>query len=281
MLKHGVKPIVELSFMPAALVSCGGKFPNGTSQPSCSWAFGNAQAGPGSYRGLQHPPDDFEDWYDLVKATAQHMVDRHGLAEVSSWKWEVWNGERARVSCSKTARACRRADGVCLPELWGMQYPHPYLELYNASARAIKSVHPSLNVGGPATAGLGFVQEFVDDTKRLGIPVDFVSTHSYPSDGYCSSTPDPDCFAKKLLASREIAQKGGLPFMITEYKDGLQGGPGCAYGGKHGDMAYAAAFIIHVRAAAPLRLLPKSQTSHCADNSDANRARRLLLVDDQ
>ena len=87
--------------------------------------------------------------------------------------------------------------------------------------------------------------------------------------------------AKKLLASREIAQKGGLPFMITEYKDGLQGGPGCAYGGKHGDMAYAAAFIIHVRAAAPLRLLPKSQTSHCADNSDANRARRLLLVDDQ
>ena len=65
-------------------------------------------------------------------------------------------------------------------------------------------------------------------------------------------TPDPDCFAKKLLASREIAQKGGLPFMITEYKDGLQGGPGCAYGGKHGDMAYAAAFIIHVRTAAPL-----------------------------
>ena len=38
MLKHGVKPIVELSFMPAALVSCGGKFANGTSQPSCSWA---------------------------------------------------------------------------------------------------------------------------------------------------------------------------------------------------------------------------------------------------
>ena len=27
-----------------------------------------------------------------------------------------------------------------------------------------------------------------------------------------------------------MAQKGGLPFLITEYKDGLQGGPGCAYG---------------------------------------------------
>ena len=45
------------------------------------------------------------------------MVDRHGLAEVSTWKWEVWN------------------------ELWGMDYPHPYLELYNASARALKAVY--------------------------------------------------------------------------------------------------------------------------------------------
>ena len=72
------------------------------------------------------------------------------------------------------------------------------------------------------TAGLSNIQEFVDDTKRLKIPVDFVSTHSYPSDGYCSNTPDPDCFAKTLLKTRTIAQKGGLPFMITEYKDGLQ-----------------------------------------------------------
>lgn len=217
MLKHGVKPVVELSFMPKALVSCGGKFSNGTEQPRCDWAFG----APGSYRGLTHPPDDFNDWYNLVKALASHMVERHGLAEVSSWKWEVWN------------------------EMWGMDYPHPYLGLYNASALAIKAVHPSLQIGGPASAGLQYVQEFVDDTKKMKIPVDFVSTHSYPSDFYCSSTKDPDCFVKKVLASRDIAQKSGLPFLITEYKDGLQGGPGCAFGGKHGDMAYAAAFIMH------------------------------------
>lgn len=84
----------------------------------------------------------------------------------------------------------------------------PYLELYNASARAVKDVHPSLQIGGPASAGLEYIQDFVEDTKRMGIPVDFVSTHSYPSDGYCSSTPDPDCFTKKLLETREIAQKG-------------------------------------------------------------------------
>jgi xylan 1,4-beta-xylosidase len=57
-----------------------------------------------------------------------------------------------------------------------MPYPHPYLELYNASARAIKSVHETLKVGGPATAGLEFVQEFVNDTKAMGIPVRAAAT---------------------------------------------------------------------------------------------------------
>jgi len=219
MLKHGVRPIVELSFMPKALVTCGNESPPKDPTKPCDWAFGGD--GPGSYRSLSMPPDDFNDWYNLVKAVAAHMVDRHGIAEVSQWKWEVWN------------------------ELWGMDYPHPYLELYNASARAVKAVHPALQIGGPATAGQAHIQDFVDDTKRLGIPVDFVSTHSYPSDGYCSNTADPDCFAKTLLKTREIAQKAGYPFLLTEYKDGLQGGPGTSYGGKHGDMAYAAAFIFH------------------------------------
>ena len=62
-----------------------------------------------------------------------------------------------------------------LLQLWGMNYPHPYLDLYNASARAIKSVHPALQVGGPATAGLQHVADFVKDTKKMGIPVDVSS----------------------------------------------------------------------------------------------------------
>ena len=49
--------------MPKALVSCDGKWQNGTAQPRCEWAFDHGDnAGPGSYRGLAHPPDDFEDW---------------------------------------------------------------------------------------------------------------------------------------------------------------------------------------------------------------------------
>eukprot|EP01052_Picozoa_sp_SAG31_P036682 SAG31_NODE_4616_length_3094_cov_1.782638_3_plen_182_part_00 len=126
------------------------------------------QGAPGSYRSLQHPPDNFEDWYDLVQAMAQHMVDRHGLAEVSSWYWEVNLAQRSpRCASAPEIHCCVKVWN----ELWGMQYPHPYLDLYNASAMAIKSVHPSLKVGGPATAGLQHVGDFVNDTKSMGIPV--------------------------------------------------------------------------------------------------------------
>lgn len=184
----------------------------------------------GSYKSVEQPPKDFNDWYNLIHAMATHMVERHGLAEVSTWHWEVWN------------------------EMWGMDYPAHYLPLYNASARALKDVHPSLKVGGPSTMQTQHVQDLIADTRRLGLPIDFVSTHFYPSDPNCTSANasesplamDPDCFAKVLLKARSFANEAGLPFLITEYKDGLQVGPGNAtvHSGHHGDQSYAAAFVM-------------------------------------
>ena len=43
-----------------------------------------------------------------------------------------------------------------------MAFPQPYMSLYNASATAIKSVSPRLQVGGPATECLQDIQEFID-----------------------------------------------------------------------------------------------------------------------
>ena len=65
-------------------------------------------------------------------------------------------------------------------ELWGMPFPSAYMQLYNASALAVKSVDPSYKVGGPATAqlngALGGVAAFVKECKSRGLPFDFVST---------------------------------------------------------------------------------------------------------
>ena len=71
MLDNGVRPFVELSFMPEALAS------------SANRIF--------SYKGNVSPPRNMKDWYDLVQAFTSHCVKRYGIQEVSGWKFEVWN----------------------------------------------------------------------------------------------------------------------------------------------------------------------------------------------
>jgi xylan 1,4-beta-xylosidase len=71
MLERGVKPFVELSFMPGALAS---------GKNTIFW-----------YRGNTTPPKDMKDWGELVGTFAKHCVDRYGIQEVSAWKFEVWN----------------------------------------------------------------------------------------------------------------------------------------------------------------------------------------------
>lgn len=71
MLERGVKPFVELSFMPAALAS---------GSRTIFW-----------YKGNTTPPKDFAQWGELVGALARHCIDRYGVNEVSTWNFEVWN----------------------------------------------------------------------------------------------------------------------------------------------------------------------------------------------
>lgn len=71
MLDHGVRPFVELSFMPEAMAS------------SANRVF--------FYRGNVSPPRRWQDWYDMVQAFSRHCIRRYGIREVSTWKFEVWN----------------------------------------------------------------------------------------------------------------------------------------------------------------------------------------------
>jgi xylan 1,4-beta-xylosidase len=74
LLATGLRPIVELSFMPAALARDPG-------QTVFTW------------RAIVSPPRDWDRWADLVRDLADHLVARHGGAEVvSRWGFEVWAG---------------------------------------------------------------------------------------------------------------------------------------------------------------------------------------------
>jgi xylan 1,4-beta-xylosidase len=145
LLKNGVKPFVEISFMPKKL------------------AFNPDALHPFWYKQNVSPPKSMERWDDLMKHFAQHLVDRYGVDEVSSWYFEVWNEPNI--------------------DFWnGIPRQRSYFELYAHTARDLKSVSPRLRVGGPATAAAAWVSDFLKYTSQNNVPVDFVSTHGYADD---------------------------------------------------------------------------------------------------
>jgi xylan 1,4-beta-xylosidase len=142
LLARGVKPLVEISFMPKQL------------------AFNPDALHPFWYKQNVSPPKSMERWDDLVHDFAQHLVARYGIDEVSRWYFEVWNEPNI--------------------DFWnGIPRQESYFDLYAHTARAIKSVSPRLRVGGPATAAAAWIPEFLAYTHEHNVPVDFVSTHGY------------------------------------------------------------------------------------------------------
>ncbi|HEX4701607.1 MAG TPA: hypothetical protein VH352_05705, partial [Pseudonocardiaceae bacterium] len=139
-LALGVRPIVELSTMPAALA-----------RDPAQTVF--------TYRGIISPPRDWTQWRDLVGALAAHLVDRYGVDEVAEWGFEVWNEPNLMVFWSGTQAE--------------------YLRLYEEAARAIKAVDPRLRVGGPATAAGEWVEVLAAHAREHDVPLDFVTSHTY------------------------------------------------------------------------------------------------------
>jgi xylan 1,4-beta-xylosidase len=145
LLANGVRPFVELSFMPKKM----------SSDPTALHTFW--------YHPNVAPPKDYKLWDDMIRAFGAHLVERYGIDEVSKWKFEVWNEPNL--------------------DFWGGNPKQAtYFELYDHTARAIKSVSPRLQVGGPSTAQAAWVTPFLAHTKAANVPVDFVSTHVYAND---------------------------------------------------------------------------------------------------
>ena len=136
----GMKPFVELGFMPNALAS-GNK--------TIFWWKGNVT-----------PPKDYDKWGALIKNLTQHFTERYGEDEVKSWYFEVWNEPNLS------------------PGFWeGTQ--QDYFKLYKYAAQAIKGVNKDYRVGGPGTAGAAWEPEMIDYCAKNNVPIDFVSTHAY------------------------------------------------------------------------------------------------------
>ena len=174
-LDCGARPFVELGFMPGELA---------TVQQTVFWWGAHCS-----------PPKDMARWVELVTTTIEHWIDRYGLAEVREWRFEVWN------------------EPNLVPHFWTGTKTE-YFELYEQTVTAIKKIDPELKVGGPATSVFVpderyqgefedrsamhktaiasdvdaldwrpvWIEDFIAWCVKRDLPVDFVSTHLYPTD---------------------------------------------------------------------------------------------------
>lgn len=173
MLDCGIRPIVEFGFMPKALAS---------NESTQFWWKGNVA-----------PPVDYDKWAHLLEELVRHWMERYGRAEIESWYYEIWNEPNLKAFWDGTKTQ--------------------YFELYKVSVKAIKAVDEKLRVGGPATSNFVpddrfdgeieevsaqkilqvenidelewhgvWIKDFLEYCEKEQLPVDFVSTHPYPTD---------------------------------------------------------------------------------------------------
>jgi xylan 1,4-beta-xylosidase len=140
LLEIGLRPIVEISFMPRDLA----RDPDRT-------VF--------QYDAIISPPRDWERWGELVSGLTAYLVDRYGREEVRGWGFEVWNEANLDVFWSGSR--------------------DEYMRLYDVSAAAVKAVDAGLRVGGPSSAAVGWIDEMLAHINASGAPIDFLSTHTY------------------------------------------------------------------------------------------------------
>jgi len=144
LLKCGVKPFVELSFMPSQLAR--------TKKTGLH------------YKNHTSPPKDWSQWAEYIKAFIRFLLERYGAEEVEGWWFEVWNEPDLTGFFSGSQQ--------------------DYFKLYEITARVVKSVDDKIRVGGPSTSACKWIDEFMAYCKENKVPLDFISTHHYPGDAF-------------------------------------------------------------------------------------------------
>jgi xylan 1,4-beta-xylosidase len=156
--QHGLKPYVEIGFMPKEL----------STKPEPYQHHWNPELGYHEiFTGWAYPPNDYGKWSELVFSWAKHCAERYGMQEVLSWYWEVWNEPNIGY--------------------WQGSFDE-FMKLHDFAIDSVRRAIPGARVGGADTAGSGgsFTRRFLDHclrgtnfaTGKIGTPLDFVSFHA-------------------------------------------------------------------------------------------------------
>jgi xylan 1,4-beta-xylosidase len=179
-LSLGMKPFVELSFMPQLLAK----------NPTRSFVYGSVPS----------MPKDMALWQKFIQDYLAYLFHRYGEEEVCSWYFEVWNEPDLSTHFFQDSR-------------------NGYLELYAATARAIKAFCPKLRVGGPATSASRWIDVIVKYCKENDVPLDFVSTHQYIGDPFMGVSAEEAAKSFEQLQAEQEVQKQQKEQALAKLKE--------------------------------------------------------------
>ncbi|BDI29153.1 beta-xylosidase [Capsulimonas corticalis] len=167
-LQRGVKPYVQIGFMPEAM---------STHPVPYRHHWTPAAKYDEIYTGWAYPPKDYVKWGELIYQWTKHCVEKYGRAEVESWYWEVWNEPNIGY--------------------WRGTFEE-YCKLYDFAVDGVRRALPTARVGGPEVAGGAggdFLHKFLEHcargtnsaTGKIGSPLDFLSFHAKGYPGFTDS----------------------------------------------------------------------------------------------
>jgi xylan 1,4-beta-xylosidase len=158
-LQLGVKPLMEIGFMPKDLSAKPEPYEHTWSKGGNLWT------------GWTYPPKDYTKWRELVYQWVKHSVERYGKEEVTTWLWEVWNE----------------------PDIpyWSGTFEE-YCKLYDYAADGLKRACPECTIGGPHTTSprsdkaYSYLTRFIEHclrgknyaTGKTGTPLEYIGFHA-------------------------------------------------------------------------------------------------------
>ncbi|MBC8054800.1 MAG: beta-xylosidase [Sphingobacteriaceae bacterium] len=160
-VKRGMKPLVQIGFMPEALSTKPDPYKH-------DWKPGDPYFK--IITGWAYPPKDYDKWRELIYQWAKHSVERYGKKEVESWYWEVWNEPNGYWKGTK----------------------EEFFKLYDYSVDGLKRALPTAKIGGPNVAATGgksgteWLQAFIKHctsetnyaTGKIGAPLEALLFHA-------------------------------------------------------------------------------------------------------
>jgi xylan 1,4-beta-xylosidase len=192
-IERGMKPLVEIGFMPEAL----------STHPAPYRHFWKPGERAELFTGWSYPPRDYAKWGQVVHEWVRHSVEKYGRREVEGWWWEVWNE----------------------PDIgYWHGTPEEYQKLYDYAADGLKRALPSARIGGPHVTGpnsartqeflRGFLEHCLRGTNfatgKRGSPLDYVGFHAKGS-----PQVTPDGFVRMNLGNQLRAIANGFSIVAS------------------------------------------------------------------